>query len=143
MNPRYRNISIKDYSYDLPPERIAKYPLPERDRSRLLVWDGKSVTDRIFRELPSLVEPESLMVFNNTKVIRARLLFRKETGAGIEIFCLEPSLPAEFAMNLASGGQVEWKCLVGNLKRWKTGPLATVFNHLGTEHTLTARRLHT
>ncbi|MFZ2285430.1 MAG: S-adenosylmethionine:tRNA ribosyltransferase-isomerase [Bacteroidales bacterium] len=142
MNPHYRNISIKDYSYDLPPEIIAKYPLPERDRSKLLVWNGKSVTDRIFRELPSLVDPEGLMVFNNTRVIRARLLFRKETGAEIEIFCLEPHDPADFARSLSSGGHVEWKCLVGNLKRWKMGPLATGFIHQGTVHSLNARRIY-
>lgn len=142
MNRLYRNIRITDYSYELPQERIAKYPLPERDRSKLLVWDGRSVNDRIFRDLPSLIEKESLLVFNNTRVIRARLLFRKETGAVVEIFCLEPDDPADFALNLSSGGQVEWKCLVGNLKRWKTGPLASGFNQGGSEHALTAERLH-
>lgn len=143
MNLHYRNIRIADYSYELPQERIAKYPLPERDSSKLLVWDGRSVKDRVFREMPSLIEKESLLVFNNTRVIRARLLFRKETGAVVEIFCLEPDEPADFAMNLSSGGHVEWKCLVGNLKRWKTGPLVSGFNHGGSEHALTAERLRT
>lgn len=141
MNRLYRNIRITDYSYELPLERIAKYPLTERDRSKLLVWDGSSVNDRVFREMPSLIEKESLLVFNNTRVIRARLLFRKETGAVVEIFCLEPDDPADFALNLSSGGQVDWKCLVGNLKRWKTGPLVSGFNHGGSEHALTAERL--
>jgi len=141
MNQYYRNIRITDYSYDLPQERIAKYPLPERDSSKLLVWDGRSVNDRVFREMPSLIEKESLLVFNNTRVIRARLLFRKKTGAVVEVFCLEPDDPADFALNLSSCGQVEWKCLVGNLKRWKTGPLASYFNHGGSEYALTAEKL--
>ncbi len=142
MSRLYRNIRITDYSYELPGERIAKYPLPERDRSKLLVWDGRSVTDMIFREVPSLIEKESLLVFNNTRVIRARLRFRKETGAVVEIFCLEPDHPADFALNLSSGGQVEWKCLIGNLKRWKSGTLVSGFNHGGSVHALTAERLH-
>ncbi len=141
MNRHYRNIRITDYTYELPPERIAKYPLAERDRSKLLVWDGKSVTDTVFSELPSLVEPDNLLVFNDTKVIRARLIFSKETGAVVEIFCLEPHVPVDFAQNLSSGGRVEWKCLVGNLKRWKTGQLASRFIHSQSEHTLKAERL--
>lgn len=141
MKDGYRNIKISDYSYDLPPGRIAKYPLRERDRSRLLVWDGFKISDRVFGELPSLVESDSLLVFNNTRVIRARLLFRKETGALIEIFCLEPHDPADFARNLSTTGQVEWKCMVGNLKRWKRGPVNSRFSHHGTEHALNAERL--
>ncbi len=141
MSRNYRNIRISDYWYDLPDERIAKYPLPERDRSKLLVWDGRSVTDRVFRELPSLVDPGSLLVFNNTRVIRARLLFRKDTGALVEIFCLEPHDPVDFAHNLSSGRQVEWKCLIGNLKRWKGGMLTSLFSYGGGEHTLKAERL--
>jgi S-adenosylmethionine:tRNA ribosyltransferase-isomerase len=141
MNRHYRNIRITDYSYELPPERIAKYPLAERDRSKLLIWDGESVTDTVFSELPSLVEPDNLLVFNDTKVIRARLIFRKETGAVVEVFCLEPHDPIDFAQNLASGGRVEWKCLVGNLKRWKRGQLASGFIHCHSEYTLKAERL--
>ena len=141
MKEGYRKIKISDFSYDLPRERIAKYPLPERDRSRLLIWDGNSISDRVFVELPSLVEPDSLLVFNNTRVIRARLLFRKETGAVIEIFCLEPHEPADFAGNLSTPGQVEWKCMVGNLKRWKRGLVTSLFTRSGTEHTLHAERL--
>lgn len=141
MYRHYRNIRITDYTYELPPERIAKYPLPERDRSKLLVWDGKSVTDRVFSDLPSLIVPDNILVFNNSRVIRARLVFRKETGAAVEIFCLEPHAPADFAKNLNSGRQVEWKCLVGNLKRWKRGVLTSVFVNCGREHTLNAERL--
>jgi S-adenosylmethionine:tRNA ribosyltransferase-isomerase len=123
MGQPYRDIRIKDYSYDLPEERIAKYPLPERDQSRLLVWDGRGITDTSFSELPSYIGRDNLLVFNNTKVIRARLRFMKESGAQIEVFCLEPHQPYDFAQNLSSSGQVEWKCLIGNLKRWRTGPL--------------------
>ena len=134
------NIRIADYTYDLPHERIAKYPLTERDASKLLVWDGDSISDRVFRELPSVVDRDAVMVFNNTRVIRARLIFRKESGAAIEVFCLEPHIPGEFSMNLSSGGPVEWKCLIGNLKRWKKGLLESRFTHAGREYILTAER---
>jgi len=143
MKNRYGNIRIADYSYDLPPERIARYPLPERDSSKLLVWDGDSISDRVFREFPSLTGSEDLLVFNNTRVIRARLIFRKESGAAIEVFCLEPHNPGEFSMNLSSGGPVEWKCLIGNLKRWKKGLLESRFTHAGRDHILTAERTGT
>ena len=135
------DILITDYSYDLPQERIARYPLPGRDNSRLLVWDGREITDMIFSEFPSLADPDSIIVFNNTRVLRARLIFRKETGATIEVFCLEPHSPGEFSKNLSSGTPVEWKCLIGNLKRWKHGPLKSVFIHNAAEHTLAAERL--
>lgn len=141
MTKDYGNIRTADYTYDLPLERIAKYPLPERDSSRLLVWDGGSISDRHFRELPMLADRDAMMVFNNTRVIRARLIFRKESGALIEVFCLEPHLPAEFQTNLASGGPVEWKCLIGNLKRWKYGQLESRFVHSGKEYVLTAERI--
>lgn len=143
MQKNYGNIRIADYTYDLPPKRIAKYPLPERDMSKLLVWDGSNISDHIFSELPVLAESESLIVFNNTRVIRARLVFRKPSGAMIEVFCLEPHKPAEFDMNLAAGGPVEWKCLVGNLKRWKHGTLEAPFISDGRENVLTAERTGT
>ena len=143
MKKDYANIRIADFTYDLPPERIAKYPLPERDSSRLLVWDGHGISDRVFRELPLLADRDAVMVFNNTRVIRARLIFLKESGAMIEVFCLEPHLPAEFSLNLASGGPVEWKCLIGNLKRWKQGTLESRFVHSGREYILTAERIQT
>ena len=137
------NIRIADYTYDLPHERIAKYPLTERDASKLLVWDGDSISDRVFRELPSVADRDAVMVFNNTRVIRARLIFRKESGAAIEVFCLEPHIPGEFSMNLSSGGPVEWTCLIGNLKRWKKGLLESRFTHAGREYILTAERTGT
>ena len=141
MKELYGNIRITEYSYDLPVERIAKYPLPERDRSRLLVWNGKVITDRVFSDLPELADPEHLLVFNNTRVIRARLRFRKETGAVIEVFCLEPHLPHDFARNLSSSVSVEWKCLIGNLKRWKHGALEAEFVSSGRSCHLLAERI--
>jgi S-adenosylmethionine:tRNA ribosyltransferase-isomerase len=135
------DIRIDEYKYDLPPERIARYPLPERDESKLLVWDGKNIYDRVFKELPSLIDRDNLLVFNNTRVIRARLLFAKESGAAIEIFCLEPHEPCDFSQNLASAGPVEWKCLIGNLKRWKAGKLLGQFVHGKSARTLSAEKL--
>lgn len=143
MKMKFGNIRIADYTYDLPQERIARYPLPERDRSKLLVWDGSNISDHVFSEFPDLADRDSLLVFNNTRVIRARLMFRKESGAAIEVFCLEPHNPADFSMNLSSGGPVEWKCLIGNLKRWKSGILESRFIHEGTEYILSAERTGT
>lgn len=140
---KFGNIRIADYTYDLPQERIARYPLPERDRSKLLVWDGSNISDHVFSEFPDLADRDSLLVFNNTRVIRARLMFRKESGAAIEVFCLEPHNPADFSMNLSSGGPVEWKCLIGNLKRWKSGILESRFIHEGREYILSAERTGT
>jgi len=135
------NIRIEDFTYDLPDERIARYPLKERDSSRLLVWNGSGITDMTFRDLPRLIAPGSLLVFNNTRVIRARLLFKKESGAAIEIFCLEPHEPREISQSLASPSGVEWICLVGNLKRWKNGRLTAVFQLSGADHKLYAERI--
>lgn len=135
------NIRINDYSYDLPINRIARYPLPERDLSRLLVWDGATIKDHIFRELPSLLRKNSLLVFNNTRVIRARLLFTRDNGAKVEIFCLEPVTPHDFSQNLSSTSGVEWKCLIGNLKRWKTGWLSSDFEIGGKKYILNATRI--
>lgn len=141
MNNHPGNIRIDEYRYDLPQERIARYPLPERDTSKLLVWDGKSISDRVFKELPALLDRDNLLVFNNTRVIRARLLFIKESGAAIEVFCLEPHEPRDFSQNLASAGPVEWKCLIGNLKRWKAGMLRAHFVHEQSGKTLLAEKL--
>lgn len=137
----YGNIRIGDYSYDLPQSKIARYPLDIRDRSRLLLWDGSAISDRRFSELPLLADRDAPMVFNNTRVIRARLLFTKDSGAVIEIFCLEPLHPDEFSVNLASSGPVRWKCLIGNQKRWKHGVLVLPFFHAGSKVLLTAERV--
>jgi len=136
MNPK--NIHISDYNYPLPDERIAKYPLPKRDESKLLIYNHGEVSQDIFKNIPNYLPTNALMVFNNTKVIRARLHFRKSgppspqggvrpdglgTGALIEIFLLEPSFPAEYQENFAAKGSVQWYCLVGNSKKWKEGKL--------------------
>ena len=104
-----KHIKISDYNYPLPDERIAKFPLKERDSSKLLVYNHGEIEERVFTSLPEYIEPGSLMIFNNTKVIQARLHFRKETGALIEIFCLEPAeLPADRPFGMALyGGQSE------------------------------------
>ena len=124
-----KHIQIRDYDYPLPDKRIAKFPLPERDSSKLLVYEGGRISETRFRSLPSLLPEGALMVFNNTRVIQARLHFRKTPkpvggeGALIEIFLLEPAEPAEYQENFARRGSCSWYCLVGNLKKWKEGPL--------------------
>ncbi len=118
-----RQIRIKDFQYDLPEGRIAKYPLPRRDRSKLLVYQSGEIGEKHFYDLPGLLPAGTLLVCNNTKVILARLHFRKETGALIEVFCLEPYRPADYALSFQQKGSVEWLCMVGNLKKWKSGPL--------------------
>ncbi len=113
-------IKIEEYNYELPEERIAKYPLPQRDDSKLLYLNAGIPETRKFRELPDLLPADSLLVFNETKVIQARLLFRKQSGAAIEIFCLEPVEPSnDFQLALQQSSPVVWKCLVGNARRWK------------------------
>ena len=117
-NPR--NIQIADYNYSLPDERIARYPLPERDHSKLLIYrPGEAVTHRHFYDLPTLLPEGALMVMNNTRVIQARLHFTKTTGALIEVFLLEPHTPREYQQNFSSSSSVSWICMVGNLKKWK------------------------
>ena len=112
-------IAISDYSYDLPDERIAKYPLQERDQSKLLVWKDGSIRDSQFGDLPQFLPANSLLIFNNTKVIRARLHFQKETGAKIEIFCLDPFEPADYQIAFQTTQSCVWKCMIGNQKKWK------------------------
>jgi len=112
-------IHIEDYHYDLPEERIAKYPLPERDASKLLHYVDGQVSEHVFRDLPSLLPEKALMVFNDTKVVPARLHFLRPTGAHIEIFCLEPVDPVEYNTAFAATEQTVWKCVIGNAKRWK------------------------
>lgn len=122
MNPR--DINIIDYNYPLPDERIAKHPLADRDKCKLLVREPDGTAkDLIFKELPAILPDNSLLIYNNTKVINARLRFRKLSGGLIEIFCLEPATPEDYALNFASTGKCSWHCLVGNSKRWKEGAL--------------------
>lgn len=112
-------IDIKDYNYDLPDERIAKYPLSERDMSKLLVYRNGDIQVEGFTSMPDQLPEGHLMVFNDTKVVPARLHFQRETGAHIEIFCLEPVLPEEYVSMFAVTDRCRWKCIVGNVKRWK------------------------
>lgn len=112
-------IAIADYSYELPEERIAKYPLSERDQSKLLVWKDGNIEDASFVNLPGFLPSGSLLIFNNTKVIQARLHFKKETGAKIEIFCLDPFEPADYQVSFQTTKSCVWKCMVGNQKKWK------------------------
>jgi len=135
-----KHIQIKDYNYPLPDERIAKFPLPERDSSKLLIYNKGKVCEDIFCHLPSHLPQNALMVFNNTRVIQARLHFRKETGALIEVFILEPADPIEYQENFAQQKQCSWFCLIGNLKKWKEGPLVRKIAVGGKSVTLTAHR---
>ena len=116
-------IHIEDYAFPLPSERIAKYPLQERDASKLLVYREGKIDEKVFTDLPSYVENESIFVFNDTKVVPARLFFHKETGAVIEIFCLEPVFPVEYNLIFSATDACRWKCIIGNAKKWKGGSL--------------------
>ena len=163
-----KEIQIKDFNYPLPDERIAKFPLPERDSSKLLVYKSGEVTDDVFRSLPNYLPQGALMVFNNTKVIRARLHFRKRTlssspsrgreeygnnsqlstlnsqlvnGALIEIFLLEPASPVEYQENFIATSECSWYCLVGNSKKWKEGLLYGAFQINGKAYTISAERV--
>ncbi|MBR1799288.1 MAG: S-adenosylmethionine:tRNA ribosyltransferase-isomerase [Bacteroidales bacterium] len=121
-----KSIRIEDYDYPLPDARIAKYPMPQRDNSKLLLLNGKDITAHHFFQLPDLLPSNSLLVFNNTKVIHARLFFRKDTGATIEIFCLEPyNMPTALAFD--QRGNCSWVCYIGNNKKWKGGELTASF----------------
>ena len=119
-----KDIEISEYDYPLPDEKIAKYPLKERDSSKLLLYKHGDISQVHFTDLPQYINSNSLMVFNNTKVIQARLRFRKETGAQIEIFCLEPEEPNDYQLIFQQTGECTWKCLVGNSARWKSGMLS-------------------
>ena len=118
-----KHIHISEYNYELPDERIAKFPLQERDHSKLLVYRNGEVSEDHFYHLPDYLEPGALMVFNNTKVIQARMHFRKETGALIEVFLLEPAEPSDYELMFQTRGRCAWYCMVGNLKKWKDGTL--------------------
>lgn len=124
-------IRIEDYNYGLDDARIAKYPLPERDASKLLHYKNGKVQEYVFRDLPALLPEGSLMVFNDTKVVPARLHFQRESGAHIEIFCLEPVNPVEYNTAFASTASCSWKCVIGNAKKWKND-LLRLYNPAGS-----------
>ena len=135
-----KNIHIQAYNYPLPEERIAKYPLAQRDQSKLLVYDKGEIKEDTFTSLPTFLPQGSLMVFNNTKVIQARMHFRKETGALIEVFCLEPSVPSDYAQNFQQTDGCSWLCLVGNLKKWKEGTLSREIEIKGQRRNITIQQ---
>ena len=139
INPR--NIEIKSYDYNLPDERIAKYPLEERDKSKLLIYKNQGISERHFYNLPEEIPADSLIVFNNTKVIQARLHFRKETGALLEVFCLEPESPRDYQQNFSCEHECTWTCLVGNSKKWKDGALSQTITVDDTEVVLSCERI--
>lgn len=136
-----KQIHIADYDYPLPDERIAKYPKVVRDESKLLLYRAGEIGEDVFRGLPAHLPAGALMVFNNTKVIQARLHFHKSTGALIEVFCLEPHTPRDYQQNFAATRRVTWTCLVGNLKKWKEGRLEREISVGGRKITLTAARV--
>ena len=140
MSQDPRHIRIADFSYPLPQERIAKFPLKQRDSSKLLIYKHGEVTEDRFSALPDRLPEGHLMVFNNTRVIQARLRLRKATGALIEVFCLEPAEPADYAQNFQQTHRAAWLCLIGNLKKWKEGALCRTAMVRGLEVTLTASR---
>ena len=135
-----KHIKISEFNYPLPDERIAKFPLSVRDESKLLVYRQGEVSEDHFTSLPDYLEPGEMMVFNNTKVIQARLHFRKETGALIEVFCLEPIEPNDYVLSFQQTQKCSWLCMVGNLKKWKEGALKREVEVKGRTITLSATR---
>ena len=136
MKEKY--ININDYDYPLPDERIAKFPLSERDSSKLLVYRDGEIAERHFSDIGEELPEGSLLIFNNTKVVRARLVMHKPSGARVEVFCLEPHTPADYEHAFAVKGECEWSCIVGNLKKWKEGAVEIPFEYEGERYTLQA-----
>lgn len=129
MLQQVQQIQIEDFDYQLDDNQIAKFPLENRDSSKLLLNKNGTLAEYKFSDLPKLLSPNSLLVFNNTKVIQARMLFSKDTGAKIEIFCLEPHAPNDYALSFQQTASCEWKCMVGNSKKWKEGKLSLLIPH--------------
>jgi S-adenosylmethionine:tRNA ribosyltransferase-isomerase len=134
-------LKASDFTYHLPDRYIAKYPLAERDQSGLLVYRGNMISTDVFASLPDYIGENDLMIFNNTRVIRARIEMRKETGARIEILCLEPHEPADYQLSFSRQQSCTWKCMTGNLKKWKSGILRKTVYYYGKEINIQAERL--
>ncbi|MDY6801195.1 MAG: S-adenosylmethionine:tRNA ribosyltransferase-isomerase [Bacteroidota bacterium] len=141
MKIKPENIKIDQYTYELPDKRIAKYPLVQRDLSKLLVYNRGTIEHNTFLNLERYISENDTMVFNNTKVIQARLNFYKETGAKIEVFCLEPVNPSDYVLAFQQNQKVTWKCIVGNVKKWKNDLLKQKFVINNTEVELSARKI--
>lgn len=140
MDPK--KLQIKDFSYTLPNDRIASFPVPHRDQSRLLHYRGGRIEDHFFYNLAERLPADALLVFNDTRVVQARLLFRKKSGGGIEVFCLEPVEPhQEIQLAMQQTGTCVWKCLVGKAKRWKSGQLEVQLTREGGHGKLVAEKL--
>lgn len=137
-----KHIHISDFNYELPEKCIAKFPVTPRDHSKLLIYDKGNVSEDVFYNIANYLPKGELMVFNNTRVIQARIHFRKETGAVIEVFLLEPAQPSDYELMFQSRGHCAWLCMVGNLKKWKEGTLQRSFNVRGRDVTLKAVRRH-
>lgn len=133
-----RYIDINDFNYTLPDERIAKFPLAERTSSKLLVYDNGEITESYFHAVADHLPEGAMLVFNNTRVVRARMVMHKASGARIEVFCLEPHNPKDYERAFATHHQSEWSCIVGNLKKWKEGEVGIDFELGGECHTLRA-----
>lgn len=133
-----RHIDINDFDYPLPDERIAKFPLEQRSDSKLLVYRNGEIEQNCFRNLGEKLPVGSMLVFNNTKVIRARVIMHKPSGARIEVFCLEPHSPADYEHAFSVKGECEWSCIVGNVKKWKEGYVEINFDYAGKSQYLRA-----
>ena len=133
-----RHIDINDFNYNLPDERIAKFPLAERSSSKLLIYEDGDIAESNFRNVADYLPAGAMLIFNNTRVVRARIVMHKASGARIEVFCLEPHNPADYERAFAIKGECEWSCIVGNLKKWKEGEVGIDFEYNGEEHRLRA-----
>ena len=133
-----RHIDINHFNYELADERIAKFPLENRSSSKLLVYDNGSIAEERFSSIADNLPAGATLVFNNTRVVRARIVMHKASGARIEVFCLEPHNPADYERAFAMRGESEWSCIVGNLKKWKEGEVGIDFEYRGEPHTLRA-----
>ena len=140
MKENPKHIQISEYNYPLPDERIAKFPLEIRAQSKFLIYNHGDISEDNFASLPNYLNSGSLMIFNNTKVIQARLHFRKETGALIEVFCLEPIQPNDYVLNFQQTEHAAWLCMIGKLKKWKEGILTHEMVVKDKPITLTATR---
>lgn len=143
MTAKTEQIRIEEFNYPLPDERIAKFPLTKRDESKLLVYRYGKIDEAVFKQLSDYLPQGSMLVYNNTRVIQARMLFQKETGAQIEVFCLEPVIPHDYALVFQQTETCSWLCLVGNLKKWKEGALHKTIRMDDKEVVLSAERIKT
>ena len=137
---KVRNLRIDNYNYPLPDERIAKHPLAQREQCKVLMYKDQAIEQHVFHEVPRLLPDDSMLIYNNTRVINARLRFRKATGSQIEIFCLEPVAPRDYQLIFQTTSSCTWLCLVGNSKRWKSGPLSQEIIVDGSNITINATR---